>query len=223
MVAPTVVSKGQLALNSLRNAEESALANSDASGAEDGGSFYTGKGKSNAKLKKKGARGKIAGLMLVLMLTGGGVFLSTTNSTLGPAIEALVTQQADTQYPAANRRMTYLMRTTIQGDAGITVKEYKGAKKYGKISGKFKKRLAAQGITMEGQGKNAKLVYTVDYINDDGVPAKKSTTIPADEFRKTYNNNRDFQEAFQTARRGRIATFFDNTATKVLKKTWDFT
>lgn len=218
MVAPTVVSKGQLALNSLRNAEESALANSDAGGAEDSGSFYTGKGKSNAKLKKKGARGKIAGLMLVLMLTGGGVFLSTTNSTLGPAIEALVTQQADTQYPAANRRMTYLMRTTIQGDAGITVKEYKGAKKYGKISGKFKKRLAAQGITMEGQGKNAKLVYTVDYINDDGVPAKKSTTIPADEFRKTYNNNRDFQEAFQTARRGRIATFFDNTATKVLKK-----
>ena len=54
MVAPTIVSKGQLALNSLRNAEESALTGSDNGGANSDGGFFTGKGKETAKLKKGG-------------------------------------------------------------------------------------------------------------------------------------------------------------------------
>ncbi len=218
MVAPTIVSKGQLALNSLRNAEESALTGSDNGGANSDGGFFTGKGKETAKLKKGGIRGRIAGALVIAMLTGGGVFLGTTNSMLAPAIEALYTEQTDTQYASAERRTVRLMRYTTSGDEVIKVNGWTGAKKYGKMSGSFKKRLAAQGITVEGSGKNTKLVYTFDTVGEDGAPTTKSTKISAEDFTKTYNSNSDFRESFQTAQRGRIAGFFDNTATKVLKK-----
>jgi len=220
MVAPTAVSKAKLAVNSLRNAEDTALDGSDDGGAGNGG-FYTGSGKDdpNSKAKKKGKlKTKIAGALIIAMLTGGGVFLSTSNSLLAPAIEALYTEQTDTQYASANRRTAHLMRYAVQGDEVIKTNAWTGAKKYGKMSKNFKKKLANNGITIEGKGKNAKLVYTHDITNDNGKVETKTKTIPADEFVKTFDSDVDFRESFQTARRGRVATFFDNTATAILKR-----
>lgn len=219
MVAPTIVSKGRLAVNSLRKAEDAALAGSDGGG-ENGG-FYTGSGKnnSNTKTKAKGKlRTKIAGILIVAMLGGGGLFLSSTNSMLGPALEALVTEQTDTQYASSNQRSVRLMRYAVQGQEVIKTNTWTGAKKYGHMSKNFKTKLANNGITIDGTGKNAKLVFTQNITDNDGVTKQVSKTIAADDFTKTINSDADFREAFQTARRGRVATFFDNIATKVLAK-----
>lgn len=207
----------------LRSSEESALSDKEqltqSEGAEKGG-LYTGKGKNNSKTKKgKGKlKTKIAGVMIVALLTGGGVFLGTTNSMLGPAIEALFTEQTDTQYASANKRSARLMRYAVQGDEVIKTNTWTGAKKYGKMSKSFKKKLANNGITIEGKGKNAKLVYTHEVIDSNGNTKTVTKDIPADDFVKTINSDADFRESFQTARRGRVATFFDDAATAILKR-----
>lgn len=219
MVAPTAVSKAKLAVNSLRKAEESALDSSD-SGAGNGG-FYTGSGKDGASGKarnvKKIKRRATIGLIIALMI-GGGTFLGTSNSMLAPAIEALFTEQTDTQYASATKRTSHLMRYAIQGDEVIKTNAWTGTKKYGKMSKSFKKKLANNGITIEGKGKSAKLIYTHDVTDNTGKVETKTKTIPADDFVKTINSDTDFRESFQAARRGRVATFFDNTATKILQK-----
>lgn len=215
MVAPTAVSKAKLAMNSMRNAEESALSGAD----EGGGGLYTGKGKSEGK-KQKGLKlkKKIAGIAIIAVLGGGGVFLSTTNSILAPAIEANFTTETDTQYESLLKRTTHLTKTAVQGEEVIKTTIWPGAKKYGKISNKFKKRLAENNIVIEGKGKNAKLVFTKQTIDADGKAQTTVKDIPANDFEKVFNSDVDFREAFQTARRGRLATFFDDPATAVLKR-----
>ncbi len=210
----------------LRNSEESALSGKEqltesAESGLSGGGLFTGKGKDNNSKKGK-AKGKlktkIAGALIVAMLTGGGVFLGTTNSMLGPAIEALFTEQTDTQYASANRRSVRLMRYAVEGDEVIKTNKWTGAKKYGKMSKSFKKKLANNGITVEGSGKSAKLVFTQDVTDSNGKVTTVTKDVPADDFAKAINSDVDFREAFQTARRGRVATFFDDAATAVLKR-----
>lgn len=214
MVAPTAVSKAKLAVNSLRKAEESALDSSD-SGAGNGG-FYTGSGKDGASGKarnvKKIKRRATIGLIIALMI-GGGTFLGTSNSLLVGAFDN-VAEAIDTQYAPANKRMPYLVRRGIQKN--VT----KDAEKlgYGKVSKNFEKRLAKSNITYTGKGKNTIVTFTQNVTKSNGEVETVTKNYKSDEFVDALKKDNALYEAFQTARRGRVATFFDNNANIVLNK-----
>ncbi len=184
----------------LRDAENNALTNS----AEK--SYYTGNGKeapnqTKVKGKKKGIGAIVA---IALTLIGGGTFLGSSNSLLGPAMEALFTEATDTQYTSYALRTPQIMKYMLQGGNQTTVTWY-GAKKYKHMSNSFQKRLASYGIEVEGSGTNRVLKW-----NDE--------TISASDFINKYHSDVDFRDAYSSAKRGRVATFFDDIANKIYQK-----
>lgn len=203
------------AVNDLRGAEQNALSKKEPS-------YYTGNGRKNkdnkdtgrlnSKVKKKG-KGKGALLTILLMLIGGGAFLGTSNSLLAPAMEALLTAATDTQYASATLRSSRIMSYFLK-DTGATATTWTGAKKYTHMSSSFKNRLAKQGITIDGTGSNKTLVFSQELA--DGTI--KTKTITADNFETDFLNDVEFRDAYTKAKRGRVATFFDNIADKIYKK-----
>lgn len=207
MPTPVAVTK---AVASLRNAENGALARSAMSSA-DGQSLYTGSGrdftptKAKAKGKKKGVN---AIVVIALTLIGGGVFLGSSNSLLGPAMEALFTEATDTQYASNTLRTVRLTGFMMKGNATST-NGFTGVTKYNHMSNSFKKRLADFDIEVSGSGSNTVLNWT-----HNGT----TTPISADEFGTIYRDNVDFRDAYTSAKRGRVASFFDNIANKIYQK-----
>lgn len=188
------------AVASLRNAENNALTNSTEK------SYYTGSGREDpnqpkAKGKKKGIGTIVA---IALTLIGGGTFLGSSNSLLGPAMEALFTEATDTQYTSYALRTPQIMKYMLQGGNQTTVTWY-GAKKYKFMSNSFKNRLSQFGIEVEGSGTSRVLKW-----NDE--------TISASDFIAKYHADADFRDAYSSAKRGRIATFFDKIADKIYQK-----
>lgn len=188
------------AVANLRDAENNALTNN----AEK--SYYTGNGKeaptqTKVKGKKKGIGAIVA---IALTLIGGGTFLGSSNSLLGPAMEALFTEATDTQYTSYALRTPQIMKYMLQGGNQTTVTWY-GAKKYKHMSNSFQKRLASYGIEVEGSGTNRVLKW-----NDE--------TISASDFINKYHSDVDFRDAYSSAKRGRVATFFDDIANKIYQK-----
>lgn len=195
-------------LSHLRNAENDA-----ASGRER--SFYTGNGRpSKTPVKGKSNKRKAAVIgVIASLIIGGGAFLGSSNSLLAPAMEALFTEATDTQYASASMRSTHLMRYYLK-DTGATATTWTGAKKYTAMSSSFKKRLANQGITIEGSGSNKTLIYTKTGVDGTEV----SQRITAADFDNVYRNDVDFRDSYVSAKRGRVATFFDNIANKIYQK-----
>lgn len=198
------------AVSTLRNAESAALARSSMSSADgtgDDGSLYTGTGRSLAptKTKVKGKKKRFAALAIIMgLFIGGGAFLGSSNSLLGPAMEALFTEATDTQYTSYALRSPQIMKYMLQGGNQTTVTWY-GAKKYKFMSNSFKNRLSQFGIEVEGSGANRVLKW-----NDE--------TISASDFITKYHADADFRDAYSSAKRGRVATFFDSIADKIYKK-----
>lgn len=198
------------AVSTLRNAESAALARSSmssADGTSDDGSLYTGTGRSLAptKTKVKGKKKRFAALAIIMgLFIGGGAFLGSSNSLLGPAMEALFTEATDTQYTSYALRTPQIMKYMLQGGNQTTVTWY-GAKKYKFMSNSFKNRLSQFGIEVEGSGANRVLKW-----NDE--------TISASDFITKYHADADFRDAYSSAKRGRVATFFDSIADKIYKK-----
>jgi len=193
----------------LRAAETNALSSGEQS-------FYRGSGRpDSSKGGKKGgffAKKKkgFAGLILSLaLMTAGGAFLGSTNSLLAPAFNEVVTEVTDLQYASDSARTSRLVRYMLKGDDVVTT-SWTGSKKYANMSQTFKKNLARNGIEVEGRGKNRVLKFT----NNAG----DEVTIDADNFAKYYNDNVEFRDDYNRARRGRIMGFFDNIANKIYSK-----
>ncbi len=213
----------------LRNAESNALSRSEPSYGSDsnsnsnsgsGGGLYTGSGRSDQTKKKKGGiRARTAGaiISIALLLGGGAAFLSSSNSLLVPALEALVTESTDTQYTSASLRSTRLMSYYLKTANNATTTNWRGLQKYTHMSNSFKQRLSNNGIEIEGTGANKTLVYTK--ITDTGT---STTHIPASSFETEFADNLDFREAYTNAKRGRVATFFDNAADTIYTKLGTF-
>lgn len=207
MPTPTAVTS---AVSTLRNAESAALARSSMSSADgtgDDGSLYTGTGRSltPTKSKVKGKKKRFVALAIIMgLFIGGGTFLGSSNSLLGPAMEALFTEATDTQYTSYALRTPQIMKYMLQGGNQTTVTWY-GAKKYKFMSNSFKNRLSQFGIEVEGSGTNRVLKW-----NDE--------TISANDFITKYHADADFRDAYSSAKRGRVATFFDSIADKIYKK-----
>lgn len=190
------------AISSLRGAE-----NNVTSGKEP--RYYTGNGKNNSssseKTKAKGLKSKIAVIgVIASFIIGGGTFLASSNSLLAGALEALFTSATDTQYTSYSMRVPQIMKYMLQGGSQTTVTWY-GAKKYTHMPASFQKRLSQFGIEVEGSGTSRVLKWN-------------NETISADQFINKYHSDVEFRDAYSSAKRGRVATFFDNVADKIYQK-----
>ncbi len=190
----------------LREAENNALSSGEQS-------FYRGNGRPDddkeSKSKKKGgwlnARKKgFAGLILSLaLITGGGAFLSSTNSLLGAALNDKLTEVTDMQHAPNSWRSRIILKYMMEGK---TVKHtWKGSAKYVKMPKSTIKRLESSGIEVKGSGSNRVFVFNGEEIT-------------AANFNNTYRDNVEFRDAYNRARRNRIINFFDDTANKIANK-----
>ncbi len=199
-------------INNLRNAENNAVSNREPNYKDDNqNSFYTGKGKpkEDSSNQKSGLRSKLKGkgaiITIALALLGGGVFLSTSNSLLAPALSALMTSSTQTSYTSYSLRVKHIMSGMMNDAGGAVTTSWTGAKKYSKIPNYMKKRLAKFDIEVEGSGKNTILRWNGEEID-------------AASFVNKYNSDIEFRDAYTKAKRGRVATFFDNVANKIYQK-----
>lgn len=194
------------AVASLRNAENSAIAAKEPS-------YYTGSGrnssnnsnddKNKSKFNKKG----LGALLTILLIFGGmGVFLGSSNSLLAPALSALLTSSTQTSYTSYVLRTRYITQNMMKGTGADAVNTtWTGKVKYSKIPNYMKNRLAKYDIEVIGSGSNTKLRWN----NQD---------IDADQFVTMFNENVEFRDAYNKAKRGRVANFFDQSAEKLFKK-----
>lgn len=197
-----VIEGGKSSKPDLQEAEQNALTNQEPSFYRGSGRPDTGRktGKNRLLVRKKGFIGIILSLSLMI---GGAAFLSGTNSLLGPALNDVVTEVTDTQYASASRRMLTL--TAYQLNNNAVSSSLTGKLRYNAMSKSFQKRLADNGIKVEGSGSKRTLKF-------------QDETISANDFKKVYNDNIEFQTAYTNAKRGRIMGFFDNIANKVYNK-----
>lgn len=203
MATPVAVTN---AVSAFRNAENGALARSAAN--EE--SLYTGSGRETpTKTKAKGKKKGIATIFVIIALfAGGGAFLGSSNSLLAPAMEALFTDATDTQYASNTLRTVRLTGFMMKGNATST-NGFTGVTKYNHMSNSFKKRLASFGIEVSGSGSNTVLNWKHGDI---------TTPVSADDFADLYSTNAEFRDAYSSAKRGRVASFFDNIANKIYQK-----
>lgn len=193
------------AIQSFRNSENSAT-----SGREP--SYYRGNG---GKIQNNmGAQPKIKGkkkglgaiITIAIILAAGGTFLGASNSLLAPALSALITESTQTNYTSYVLRTKYLTKNMMQGVGADAVNtKWTGQVKYSRIPNYMKKRLAKYGIEVTGSGSSTKLHWN-------------NMDIDADQFIDLYNTNVEFRDAYSKAKRGRVATFFDNAAEKFYRK-----
>ena len=208
------------AVDSLRGAEQGAVSRREL-GTDNGGSksFYTGKGKEQQNKSKAGLKGKLKGkgalITIAIFLLGGGVFLSASNSILGPAISALATMNTQVENTSYMIRSKYIMSSMINGTGITTTNGFTGSVKYARIPNYMKKRLANSGFEVTGSGKNTRLSWT--HASKSG-GTETISDIDAPTFLKMYNDDVEFRDSFIKAKRGRVATFFDNIADKIYSK-----
>lgn len=127
-------------------------------------------------------------LIFVIVLIGGVIAIIGASSFLGPHLSALFTEATNTDYTAYNLRSNELIVEMLEGKQPMP--DY------------FRDRLEKQGISV---------------INNQAL-SYQNKTITADNFIATYNGDVYFREAIDDARRGRAATFFDDTAKNFYQK-----
>ncbi len=192
-------------VSALRNAENNAVAAKEPS-------YYTGNGrgsadnnngKGNLKVKKKG----YAAFLTIALFVALGIFgLGSSNSLLAPAMSALITSNTQTSFTSYTLRAKNITKNMMNGTgANAVTTGWTGKVKYSKIPNYMKKRLAKYDIEVIGNGSKTKLRWN-------------GTDIDADQFVNMYNSNVEFRDAYTKAKRGRVATFFDNIADKIYKK-----
>lgn len=181
------------ALSYLQNTESAAINNSPLTTVP---SFrYTGSGlKSiskpktlNFRLKKQGP---IAGIIITLVTIVLGIIFGLSSS-LGTAIEEVMTRATDSQYISYTKSTNQLMRETLSAKRPL--------------SPYMEKRFKKQGIEVKKLEKG----YELEFSNK---------TINSDNFEQVMKSDLSFREAFTKAKRGRAANFFDKASDKIFKK-----
>lgn len=204
----TAASRIAVATSALRRAEQSAASTKPADN-RSGGSLYTGSGRSNKDDKKgknkKKLKSRIALIVLLAGLGGGTIFLGSSHSLLAPALQTLVTEATDTQYASGSMRAIRILKYALKGEG----KSWDGGKAYSEVPDNFKSRLSKNNIEVDGQS----LIYTD--VAADGTATVKN--IDADDLVNAYKTDVDFRDSYTTARRGRVASFFDKAANNVYR------
>ncbi|MBQ9017094.1 hypothetical protein IJ103_02520 [Candidatus Saccharibacteria bacterium] len=177
-------------------------------------SFYTGnrakidrtktnRARINPKKTVRGFKGLKRSAPLIAIIGGLAACLFVlfgSTSLLGAHLEALYTEATDTQYVSNTARSTRLFSYMLTGGNQLST-SWSGTRKYKTFSPWLKTRLENNGIKVEG-----------------GTLEFKGETITADDFVTTYRDNLEFREAYTTAKRGRVAGFFDDAAERIYQK-----
>lgn len=165
------------------------------------GSLYSGTGKSSNAKNPKGKfslkkRKGLAGILIALgLIGGGGILMSSSHLTLGPAMSSILTGSSDFGYTA-----TYSQYAKNNGFMHSVMKKLSSVKsKPTDFSDDFTTNLKTFGIDVIDNGHE----ITFDY---GGI------TVTGENFTEVFNNNREFRTAFTNAKQGRAANFFDNKA-----------
>lgn len=193
MATPVAVTN---AVSALRNAENGALTRSAAN--EE--SLYTGSGRdltpTKTKVKGKGKKKGFAALITIIALfVGGGTFLGSSNSLLMGALNNLPTEATNTQGPSNTMRAKILAKFMAAGTPKSATWPTSG------FSKSFLRNLSNNHITSSKSGNTTTLFF-------DGVE------INSNNFDEIYTNNAAFRDAYDSSRKGKIASFFDNIAEK---------
>ncbi len=177
-------------LSNLRNAENDA-----ASGREK--RYYTGNGgKNNQKAKAKSNKRKAAVIgVIASLIVGGGAFLGSSNSLLAPAMSNLLTSATNTQKASNTIRAKLIATFASKGTAKSATWPTNG------FSDSFLKKLESQGFSYTKSGKTTTLHFN-------------GLDLDGNNFSEVYKSNPALRDAYDSARKGNIASFFDKPAEK---------
>lgn len=188
------------AVSTLRNAESAALARSSMSSADgtgDDGSLYTGTGRSLAptKTKVKGKKKRMFVIALILsLMVGGGAWLGSSNTMLGPMMSANLTSAVDWQYPSYHTRVAKTITSILKNtEKSVTVPTTEIPSKLGENLANFDIETNAKSFTWNGE------------------------TIDGNNFESKFYDDDAFRGDFMSGKQGRAANFYDPGANKTLQ------
>lgn len=187
----------------LRIAEQNALSRTEPS-------FYTGSGQSGGRQKtktkiKKGS--KVAIIAILLILGGGGVFLSSTEALLPGALEANVTEETDSQAASSTKRGLIIMSNMLQNgfkpeaeteaNARVTTEPESWTSRYDYLTDYMAKRFEANNIEVSEDGR------TLTW---------RGNTITSSNLQSIYYSDPEFRNDYTNATLGRVANYYDTSA-----------
>ena len=156
-------------------------------------SFYTGSGKKSKKsLKNLNLKktGPITGILVAFLASI--IFLFVTNSMQPFQLSSLITEATDTSYTSYTLRSRSIIKQTLAG-------------KRGSLSDYMKARFEKQNIKVSSAGSG----YEFDY---------NGTKVNADNFDDIIAHDTSFRDAFNKAKRGRGANFYDTSSESIFQK-----
>ena len=167
--------------------------------------------------KKKGFFRRFGPLgLIVAIIFGGGVFLTSVQSSLGPQLSALITEATDIQYPSYNLRNQRIFKYLLDGGDQIKISNF--TKRYTNFSPWLKKRLSKNGIEVGKLDVNGNFVESSGLATRNTVLKYNGEIITANDFQTKFAQDAGFRNSYYKSKRGRIAGFFDNVADKFYLK-----
>lgn len=181
------------AVATLRNAENGALSRSAAN--EE--SLYTGSGRSLTPTKTK-VKGKKKGMFVVAIILsimiGGGAWLGSSNTLLGPMMSANLTSTVDWQNASyvtrVGKTITSILKNT---EKSVTVPTTEVPTKLGNNLANYDIDASTKSFTWNGN------------------------TIDGNNFETTFYSDAEFRGNFMNGKQGRAANFYDSGANKTLQ------
>ena len=156
-------------------------------------------------LKKAGPIGTIAAVLF-----GGGIFFYAAQSMLPAHLSALYTQATDLQYTSYNLRNARLISYMLDG--GNQIKPGILSNKYTVFSPYLQKRLANNGIEVGHINADNNFEAGQAILGSKTVLRYNDKIISADSFQDEFASNANFRDAYYSAKRGRVAGFFDESS-----------
>ena len=167
-------------------------------------------GKNNKKkkgiLRKYGPVTAIAGILF-----GGGFFFYAAQSMLAPHLSALYTQATDLQYTSYDMRNPLIMSYMLDGGSQIKITNT-FTKKYTLFTPYMQTRLENNGIQIGHLTADGDFEAGQSLIGNKTALKYDGKIIQADQFQDEFASNASFRDAYYSAKRGRIAGFFDKSA-----------
>ena len=155
--------------------------------------------------KKAGPIGTIAAVLF-----GGGIFFYAAQSMLPAHLSALYTQATDLQYTSYNLRNARLISYMLDG--GNQIKPGILSNKYTVFSPYLQKRLANNGIEVGHINADNNFEAGQAILGSKTVLRYNDKIISADSFQDEFASNANFRDAYYSAKRGRVAGFFDESS-----------
>ena len=175
-------------------------------------------GKKQSKLNSKGKfRKRFAPITIIMsLLFGGGALFFASQSFLGPHLSSLYTEATDLQFTSYNSRNTRIFKYLINGGDQIKISRF--SKKYTTFTPYMKSRLKKNGIEVGKIDANGNFKASKGLSTHKTVLKYNDEIIDANSFQNKFASDANFREAYYRAKRGRVAGFFDDSASYYYKK-----